>query len=116
MADRIDPLTGDIATLLEGDDPTDAAIQWQFTVRQGTGAALGANGHRLHRIKKAVDGVEVQLQDEAKRVMRPFVQRGDVRELTVTAGVIGDSTATAAVEVACKNVHTEQRTRARGGA
>lgn len=115
MADKIDPATGDLASLLEGADPTDAQIQWQFTVRQNSGAALGVNGHRLHLIKKATDGAKVQLEDEAKRVMRPFVQRGDVKDLEITAGVVGDSTATAAVEIACTNVYTEQRARARGG-
>lgn len=114
MAVKFDPATGDVADLLEGDDPTDAHIQWQFTVREGSGAAV-VGGHRLHTIKKATDGAPVQLSDEAKRVMRVFVQRGDVKNLEVSAGVVGSSTAIAAVEIACTNVYTEQQARARGG-
>lgn len=123
LADRWEPIDPadstkgfDISALDEGDDPTDAAIGWQFMIRQGSGAALGTNGNRLHTITKATDGAAVQLADEGKRVMRKFEQRGDVRAVTVQAEVIGDSTATGAIVVACKNVHTDQSLITKGGA
>jgi hypothetical protein len=96
----------DIADLLEGDDPTDAALQWQFTVRQGSGAALGENGNRLHLIRKATAGAPIQIADEGRRVVQKFQARGDIENVTVTGEVQGDSTAIAALEVRCRNVHT----------
>lgn len=110
LADRFDTETGDVATLLEGDDPTDAALQWQFTVRQGSGAALGDNGNRLHEIRKATDSAPIQIADEGRRVVRKFEARGDIRDVDVTGEVAGGSTAIAALEVRCTNVHTSRST------
>jgi len=109
LADRFDTETGDVATLLEGDDPTDAALQWQFTVRQGSGAALGDNGNRLHEIRKATEQAPTRLADEARRVVQKFVQRGDLTDVEVTGAVVGESTAIGAVEVRAHNVHTGRR-------
>lgn len=110
FADRFDTTTGDIADLLEGDDPTDAALLWQFTIRQGSGAALGNNGTRLHEIRKATDSAPGQIADEGRRVTEKFQARGDIRDVTVTGEVVGDSTAIAALEVKCTNVHTARST------
>jgi plasmid stability protein len=115
LADRVDPITRDISSLLEGEDPTDAALQWAFTIRQGSGAALGDLGHRLHTIRKATDGSSVQAADEARRVLRRFVQRGDVRDVDVAAGVVGSSTATSAVVIALTNTRTGRALRQRVG-
>lgn len=110
LADRFDTATGDISDLLEGDDPTDAALQWQFTVRQGSGAALGDNGNRLHEIRKATDSAPIQIADEGRRVVRKFEARGDIKDVSVTGEVVGGSTAIAALEVRCTNVHTSSST------
>lgn len=99
----------DIADLEEGDDPTDAALLWQFTVRAGSGAALGTNGNRLHEIRKATEQAPTRLADEARRVVQKFVQRGDLTDVEVTGAVVGESTAIGAVEVRAHNVHTGRR-------
>lgn len=115
LADQIDPTTGDLSSLTEGNDPTSAAIQWQFTVREGTGIALGTGGHRLHKIRKATDGAQIQIQDEGKRVMRKFEDTQQVENVTVKGATVGSTTATAALEIQCTNTLTERAITLRGG-
>lgn len=109
LADRIDPATGDVADLLEGDDPTDAALQWQFTVRQGAGAALGDNGNRLHLITKATEQAPVQIADEGRRVAAKFRDRGDIADVSVEGETLGTSTAIASLVLGYTNVATTDR-------
>lgn len=116
LADRWDPARNDIATLWEGDDPTDAALQWQCTIREGGGAALGSNGARFHRVTKGTDTAALQLSDEGRRIAARYVQRGDIRDVKVSGAVEGGSTAIGAVVIAYINEHTEQAARVRGGA
>ena len=116
LAERIDPKTGDLATILEGDDPTDAAIQWQALVRQGSGAALGDNGNRLHTITKGTEDAPTRIADEGRRIMSKFVTRGDVSEVAVTGDVVGGSTATASLAISYRNNHTSKKSVARSGA
>lgn len=104
-------IPGDLFTLLAGDDPIDAAIAWQFTVRQGGGAALGDNGHRLHTITKATPQAPVQLADEARRVVQKFIDRGQLANVEVAADVIGGSTATGAIEMHATNTLAERAAR-----
>ena len=109
LADRIDPRTGDIATLLEGDDPTDAAIQWQLTIRQGSGAALGDNGHRLHEITKATESAPTQIADEGRRVTAKFRERGDITDVLAEGSTPGGSTAIKALSLTYHNARTGRR-------
>lgn len=115
LAERIDPKTGDLATILEGDDPTDASIQWQATIRQGSGAALGNNGNRLHTITKATEDAPTRIADEGRRIMAKFVDRGDVRDVVVAGDVVGGSTATTALQVTYTNNHTTTKSTVRSG-
>lgn len=103
--------------MLEGDDPIDAAIQWQFTVRQGAGAALGDNGHRLHLITKATESAPLRIADEGRRVLAKFRERGDIDNVNVSGDVGGGSTATAALVAEYTNTTTSERAGVRiGGA
>lgn len=112
LADRINPTTGDAVSFLAGDDPIDAALQWQFTVRQNGGAAIGpTNGHRLHTITKATPQAPVQLQDEARRVTEKFRTRGQIANVTVKAEIVGESTATGAIEIRARNVIADRAAR-----
>lgn len=99
----------DIADLDAFDDPTDAALLWQFTVRAGSGAALGTNGNKIHMIRKATEQAPIQLEDEARRVVQKFITRGDITDVEVTAEVVGGSSAIGAIEVRAHNVHTGRR-------
>lgn len=108
LADVIDRATGDAASFLAGADPIDAALGWQFTVRQGSGAALGTNGHRLHTITKATPQARVQLADEARRVGAKFEARGQLADVAVSASVTDGGTATGLIEMRARNVPAER--------
>lgn len=115
LAERIDPKTGDLASILEGDDPIDAAIQWQATIRQGSGAALGSNGNRLHLITKATEDAPTRIADEGRRILQKFVDRGDASDIAVEGDVVGGSTATAALQVTYFNTRTAAKSAVRSG-
>lgn len=110
IADVIDPATGNAVSFLAGADPVEAAVQWQFTVRRGSGAALGDNGHELHTITKATPQAPMQLEDEARRVASKFVARGQLANLEVTATITEESTATGIIEASATNVLAERAT------
>ncbi len=110
LADVIDPTTGDAVSFLAGADPVEAALQWQFTVRQGSGSALGTNGHRLHTITKATPQAPMQLEGEVRRVAQKFVGRGQLADLDVAATVEGESTATGVIAASATNVIAERAT------
>lgn len=115
LSRKFDTSTRDVADLFTGEDPTDAALRWQLTIRRGSGAALGDNGNELHLIRKATDDAPVRLRDEAKRVVRKYERRGDIADVEVIAEAVGTNTATAAVQISCRNTHTEATARVRGG-
>ena len=115
LADRIDPKTGDISSLSAGDDPTDAGIQWQLTIRQGEGAANGDNGNRLHLIRKASEQAPLQIADEGKRVAAKYLARGDIVDVLAEGATPGGSTAIGALQLTYTNTHTTAR-RGTGGA
>jgi hypothetical protein len=79
LADSIDPATGELVSLMTSPHPVDAAIAEAFRIRAGSGPALGLAGHRFNAIRKKGDSVEREIRDEATRIMKPFVDRGDVR-------------------------------------
>lgn len=110
LADRLTK-AGELVTILEGESPIDGALAWQFTVRQGSGAALGANGHRLHTITKATPQAPVQLADEARRVVGKFVERKQLRDVEVRAELLGTSTATGAIQMSATDVLAERAAR-----
>lgn len=112
LADSIDPATGDARSFMVGDDPIDAAVQWQFTVRQNGGAAIGTtNGHRLHTITKATPQAPTQLADEARRVLDKFVTRGQLTNVSVESEIVGDNTATGAIEIRARNALADRAAR-----
>jgi len=111
LADLIDPEKGDAVSFLAGDDPLDAAIAWQFTVRQGSGAALGTNGHRLHTITKATPQAPGQLETEGRRVLEKFAGRGQLADVEVSGEIVGESTPIGAVTIKATNVPAQRSTR-----
>lgn len=128
LAERVDPTTGELTSLLPGerpnaaaacslhasDDPTDAAILWQFRIRQGQGAANGTNGTRLHAIRKATEQAPGQIADEGRRVLAKFEGRGQVSNVAAAGATPGGSTAIAALEVSYDNASTGARARVGG--
>ena len=77
LADKLDPNTGELLSLIAGRDPVDAAIAYQFRLRRASGAAVLEDGQAFEAIRKNTDSAPAELRFEAERVMRPFVERGD---------------------------------------
>jgi len=76
-ADAFDLATGELASVVGGIDPTDAAVQDAFTIRRGSGAVT-EGGHAFDAIKHNEDQTPRRLQDEAGVIFKPFVERRDV--------------------------------------
>ena len=110
LAEKIDPTTGELLSILEGADPTDAALAWQFRIRQGSGAALGDNGTRLHLITKGTERAPVQIADEGRRVASKFVRRGQISGVVSEGAVEGGATAIGALVLTYENAATKKRT------
>lgn len=115
LADRFEAVDPNDATkgveifdLLVGDDPTDAAILWQFSIEQGAGAANGTNGTALAGITKATPSAPQQIKDEGQRIAQRFVDRGDIDNVTVEGGTPGTSTRTKAISLRYHNRHTDK--------
>lgn len=52
LADKIDATTGELESLITGQDPVDAAVIHIARTRRGSGAAVLDIGHRFHEITK----------------------------------------------------------------
>lgn len=87
LADAIDELTGELTSLFAGPHPVDATVQTAFRTLQGSGAAVVNVGHRYDKIRKKTDRTARELHDEAERVLRPFVDRGDIEVETILEDV-----------------------------
>lgn len=84
LADLYDVDTGELY-LLEEVHPVVAAVQSQFRLEYQSGAAVGQQGQRFRDVDKVTDGTPARLEAEVRRLMQPFVDRGDVAILNVTA-------------------------------
>lgn len=96
--------TLDAVSFLGGADPVEAALLWQFTVRKGEGAALGDNGHELHKVTKASPQAPLELEDKVRSVCTKFEARGQLAGLEVTAAISDGGTARAVISATARNV------------
>ena len=84
LADYIDPDTGELASMTTAPHAVDAALADAFLIRKGTGASVMSFGHQFDKIKKKTERTERELKDEADQVLKPFVERGDVKVVSQT--------------------------------
>jgi hypothetical protein len=94
-ADSFDTATGELASLVEGVDPIDGAVQDAFTIRRGTGAVT-EGGHAFDAIKHNDEQTPRRLQDEAGVVLKPFIDR---RDLDIVPPIRTESEATDQAEL-----------------
>lgn len=87
LADAIDPQTGELQSIRRGRSPVFASVLYQFQVELDAGPALGTNGNRIKKIKKADDRAATSIEQEAKRIMKRFVDRGWVRDEGIEVAV-----------------------------
>jgi hypothetical protein len=83
LADDIDPKTGELRSLFTSVHPVDAAIQYQFRVKRGSGACVLEQGQAFDSIKKNTSSAPNDLRFEAQRILQPFVDRGDAEIVTL---------------------------------
>lgn len=83
LADKIDPLTGELLSIVVGEDPIDSAVRFQVRVRRGSGAAVLEDGQAFDAIRKNDLRAADALRAELKLVLRELVDRGDIEILTV---------------------------------
>lgn len=83
LADNIDPATGDIKSLLVRVHPVDAAIGEAFRIKRATGAAVSEIGQRFEDVRKNTAFASKELENEARRIMEPFVLRGDAAIISI---------------------------------
>ena len=110
LADLYDPATGDFASINhEGYHPVDAAVATQFIIEQGAGPAVASDGHRFKTFKKIGPTTAAQLEDEARRILHPLVDRGDISidEVKTEAGV--DAPDLGAVFLEYTNLQTQKK-------
>lgn len=110
LADKLDTTTGEFESLLEGRDPTDAAIAFHFRVRRGSGVAVVDIGQRFADIKKNDDAAAQSIRFEIERILKPFVDDGLVRLARLSVEADPDTDFGAAY-VEYINTRTTQRRR-----
>lgn len=108
LADAIDLRTGDFASISEAPHPVDAAVLEQFRLWRGTGVAVADQGQNFRSIEKVTDATPRELEDEARAILRPFVERGDVAILSITteSPVAGTTPDTGLVTIHYRNLMT----------
>lgn len=89
LADAIG-VDGELLSLTRRVHPVDAAIAEQFRLRIGTGVAVQDQGQGFRRIEYVTDATPRQLEDEARRVLAPFIERGHARLVKITPAEIGE--------------------------
>ena len=74
LADKIDPLTGDLASLLEGADLATAFAVEAMRIQRGTGSAVRDTGNRYHELTHVeaetpslVEGMTLEAFEDAAR-------------------------------------------------
>ena len=108
LCDAIDPATGELLTLFSAPNPVDAAVQHAFMASRRTGAAVPDHAQQFRRIRKMGDSVAREIEDEARRVLAPFVARKLVEVLRVDVATDEDHQL-AGASVAYRNRLSEQR-------
>lgn len=111
LADTYDVETGELASISAYLHPVDAAVREQFRLWRGTGAAVADQGQQFRRITKVTDSTARELEDEARRLLTPFVARGEVAILAIEteAPGAGATPDTGRVTVHYRNLLTGRR-------
>ena len=116
LADDVDVKTGEILSLFRGQDPVDAAIAHQFRIRHRAGELTAEQGSRFHEITHNDENAATAATQEARRIMAPFVERGDaaIERIVVEAGEsFGDQGAVLVEYTNLRNGRRGQQVRSR---
>lgn len=90
LADDIDPLTGELNTILAGIDPVDGAVIQLTRTRRNSGVSVMGLGHRFGEIKKVEEeSALTRVRAYAEEMYAPLTQRGDIRIDDIKTAVFG---------------------------
>lgn len=89
LADSLSVSTGELTSMLTAPHPVDAAIREAFRVKRGSGASVQDIGHRFDRVRKMLPSTARDLQDEAAQVLKPFIDDGVVRLVSMEVEMNG---------------------------
>lgn len=89
LADKIDPLTGELQSMLVGRHPVDAWVVTQLATVHASGAAVLDSGQALGRLKTIDDTTGALIEFELRRLLAPAVARGDI-EIVAIVGAAGE--------------------------
>ena len=108
LADDIDEQTGEVRSLMVGAHPVDAAVKEACRLWQGTGCAVMEAGNRLRDIRYGGPSAGRQIEDEVRRFLSTFVDRGDIEinTLLTEAGTAATGVDGGAAFVAYTNLRT----------
>lgn len=87
LADAIDVETGELTSIAAYVHPIDAAVAEQFRLWRGTGVAVTDQGQEFRKVELATESAPRELEDEAKRILDPFIRRGEIRLLRLLTEV-----------------------------
>lgn len=110
LADAVG-VDGELLSLTRYVHPVDAAIAEQFRLEIGTGVSVQDQGQGFRLIAYVTEATQRQLEDEARRVMAPFLARGHAQLVSVKPVLIGDDTAE--VTITYRNLMTGAEEEAR---
>lgn len=112
LADKIDDKTGELESLTEGRDPTDAAVQVSFQTERKSGAAAQNHGHRFKTLRHADDlgessESEAAVEGLSIEAIKHLLDAGDIRLVRVRGGIdTGGRGDSASARIEFKNLRT----------
>lgn len=105
-ADRIDPTTGEYASVLGGRNAVDAALLTQLRTLRATGAAVLEQGQAFDKIKKNDAAAPASIKFEIDRIFRPFIAANLVKILSTTIEAGEDAEDVGAALIVYRNLQT----------
>jgi len=79
LADKIDPQTGEFASLVDGRTVAEGLVQHLLTVQRRTGASVRGFGHRLREIRHVDEHAAELVESYVREALQPGVDSGTIR-------------------------------------
>jgi hypothetical protein len=90
LADLIDPVSGEYASLTRGASIADGMVTHLLSVQRGTGAAVRDIGHRLREITNVENQAGDLVKSFVRQALKPATDSGTIQIRTISATVNPD--------------------------
>lgn len=87
LADKIDPVTGDFASLTEGLGVADGMVIQGMRVQRGSGAAVRAYGQRFREVRFNDGKATETMKSYAREALKPAVDSGTLRFVSLKSEI-----------------------------